>query len=70
MNAVSITNTKMPEIYTSIASLATNVKNQDNRLKKMISKQIADKSDSNKLFSSSEGESEGTNRNNGSLVIG
>ena len=55
---------------TSISGLETHFKNQDNRLKLMISKQTADKSDSDKLFSISEGESEGTNRNNASLVRG
>ena len=70
INAVSITNTQVSEMSTSISGLETHFKNQDNRLKLMISKQTADKSDSDKLFSISEGESEGTNRNNASLVRG
>ena len=60
----------MSEIFTSIASLATHDKKQDNRLKLMMSHQMADKSDSYKLFSISEGHPDGTNRNNGSLVRG
>ena len=70
VNAVSITNSQLSEMSTSIAILATYFKNQDNRLKKIISKKLADKSDSDKFFSISEGESEGTNQNNRSLVIG
>ena len=70
VNSVSVTNTQMSEISTYIASLTTHVKNQDNCLKLMISKQMADKSDSDDFFSNSEGDSEGTNRNNGSLVCG
>ena len=69
VNAVSITMSyQISEMTTSITSLANHVKNQDNRLKRLISQQMADKSDSDKLFSISEGEPEGTNRNNGSLV--
>ena len=60
----------MSEISTSIASLATHVKNQDNCLKPLMSQQMADKSDSDELFISSEGEPEGTNRNNSSLILG
>ena len=70
INAVSFTNTQMPEIYTFIDILATHVKNQDNRLKRMISNQMADKYHYDKRFSSSKVEYEGTNRNNSSLVRG
>ena len=55
---------------TSIASLATQVKNQDNHLKRILSKQKAENLTPKKLFSSIEGDSEGTNRNNVSLVHG
>ena len=58
----------MSEMFTSISSLATYVNNQEIFLKRMISKQMAEKYDSDELFSSSEGESEGKNCNNGSLV--
>ena len=58
------------EIFTSIASLATHVKNQDNPLKWLMSQKMADKSNYDELFSSNEGEPEGANRNNGSLVRG
>ena len=61
---------QMSKMSTSIASLATHVKNQDNRLKLLMSQQMEDKSDSDELFSSSEGYPEGKNRNNGSLVRG
>ena len=60
----------MSEIFTSISSLATYVNNQEIFLKRMISKQMTYKYDSDELFSSSEGESEGANCNNGSLVCG
>ena len=39
---VSITNYQTCEMSTSIDSLATQVKNQDNRLKRILSKQIAE----------------------------
>ena len=54
-NSVSITmSSQMSEMSTSIASLDTYVKNQDNRLKRLMSQKIADKSDSDKLLNSSE----------------
>ena len=69
VNAVSTTMiSQMSKIFTSIASLATHVKNQDNCLKLLMSQKMVDKSDSDKLFSISEGEPEGKKRNNGSLV--
>ena len=58
----------MSEISTSIASLDTQVNNEDNHLKRLMSQKMADRSDSDELFSSSEGEPKGTNRNNGSHV--
>ena len=70
-NAVYITMSyQLSEISTSIASLATHVKNQENCLKQLLSQQMEDKSDSDKLFSSSEVKPEGTNLNKGSLVCG
>ena len=70
-NAVYITMSyQLSEISTSIASLATHVKNQENCLKQLLSQQMEDKFDSDKLFSSSEVKPEGTNLNNGSLVCG
>ena len=69
VNALSITMiSQMYEMSTSISSLDNHVKNQDNRLKRLMSQQMADKFDSVELFSSSEREPEGTNLNNGSLV--
>ena len=69
INAVSITMSfQMSEMSTYIASLATHVKNQDNCLKRLMSQKMADKSDSDKLFSKFERETEGTNCNNRSLV--
>ena len=71
VNDVSITmGSQMSEISTSIFSLATHVKNQNYSLKRLMSQKLADKSNSDKLFSSSEVDPEGTNRNNGSLVRG
>ena len=70
-NDMSITMiSQIYEISTSIASLDTHVKNQDYPLKQLMSQKMADKYNSDKLFSSSEGEPEGTNLNNGSLVLG
>ena len=71
VNAVSITmSSQMSKMSTSIASLATHVKNQDNCLKRLMSQKMADKSESDKLFSSSEGEPDGTKRSNISLFRG
>ena len=58
------------EISTSIASLATHVKNQDDCLKQLMSKKMSVKSEYDELFSRSEGEPQGKKRNNGSLVQG
>ena len=71
VNALSITTIpQMYEMSTSISSLDNHVKNQDNRLKRLMSQKMADKSDSDEVFSSSEGDPEATNRNNGSLLCG
>ena len=55
---------------TSIAILSNNVNNQDNCLKQLMSQQMGDKSESDEIFSSSDGDPEGMNRNNGSIVYG
>ena len=71
VNALSITMiSQMYEMSTSISSLDNHVKNQDNRLKRLMSQQMAYKSDFDEVFSSSEGYPEATNRNNGSLIRG
>ena len=71
VNAVSIKMiSQMSKMSTSITSLATHVKNQDNRLKRLMLTQMVDSSDSDELFISSDGELEGKNSNNGSLVRG
>ena len=46
---------QMSEMYTPIANLATNVKNQDNSLKRLMSQQMVENSDADKLFGSSDG---------------